>query len=149
MSKVEGTPRNFAYTLSTRAERDTFWHVWTDVEKWSTWDSPLAETSLEGEWGVGAVGHLTTKSGQSSTFTVTEYDPQNSYAFATKLPGASLVVRRYFTEQNNDLYFTHRVSFEGALAVVFAQLLGRGFRRDLPPVMENLVRVVAEVKSRG
>ena len=89
------------------------------------------------------------KVGQSSTFTFTEYDPQNSYAFMTKLPGASLVVRRYFTEQGDDLHFTHQVSFEGALAFIFAQLLGRGFRRDLPPAMENLARVVAEIEGKG
>ncbi len=137
---IRGNPRNFSYTLPTQSDRDTFWEVWTDVAAWPSWDSPLAKAYLIDKIGLGAKGELTTKTGQSSTFTISEFEPHESYAFTTRLPGASLVVRRYFTSVGDELLFTHNVSFEGALAVVFAQLLGRGFMRDLPPAMENLRR---------
>ena len=140
MPEVSGNPRNFTCTLPTQVDRATFWKVWTDVEAWPTWDSPLAEASLEA-WQLGAKGKLKTKSGQSSRFVVSELEPQSSYAFVTQLPGASLVVRRYFSEVKGQLHFTHNISFDGPLSVIFAQLLGRGFMRDLPAIMEALERV--------
>lgn len=141
MTKVEGTPRNFSYSLPVTVDKQHFWAVWTDVSTWPEWDTPLAEATLHGEFTAGTVGKLRTKSGQQSTFTLTHVSQNESYTFETKLPGARLVVSRYFSEKDNDLTFVHNVRFEGRLGLVFAQLLGRGFMRELPPVMKRLVYV--------
>ena len=135
---VTGTPKNFSYTLSTSATKEAFWHVWTDVATWPTWDTPLKAATLEGEMSLGTKGTLTTQAGQKSSFTITEYEPLQRYAFTTRLPGARLVVRRYFSGADEALQFTHNVTFEGPFGFIFAALLGRGFMRDLPPVMEHL-----------
>ncbi len=98
----------------------------------------MAEATLDGEFTAGTMGQLKTKSGQQSTFTLTRVSQNESYIFETKLPGARLVVRRYFSKKDNSLIFVHNVRFEGKLGFVFAQLLGRGFMRELPLVMERL-----------
>jgi Polyketide cyclase / dehydrase and lipid transport len=142
MSTVTGTIRSFSYTLETTANKERFWHVWTDVENWPTWDTPLREVRLEGNLQQGATGKLTTQNGQVSSFTISECTPMQSYSFTTQLPGAKLVVRRYISKESLDkLQFTHHVSFEGPLAFLFAGLLGKGFTKALPPVMENLKRI--------
>lgn len=144
MSQVQGTPRDFSYTLETTANKEVFWRIWTDVSNWHTWDTPLREAKLENTFQEGSKGTFVTQQGQRSSFTITEYKPLQSYAFTTQLPGAKLRVRRYFSSEKT---FTHHVTFSGPLGFLFALLLGRGFMKDLPPVMENLKRI-AEASSR-
>lgn len=147
MSKVQGKARSFSYTLESTANQETFWHIWTDVKNWPAWDTPLREASLEATFQQGSKGNLVTVQGQRSSFTVTEFKPKKSYAFTTRLPGAKLVVRRYISNETaSSFQFTHHVSFEGPLAFLFAGLLGKGFMKMLPPVMENLKRI-AENKA--
>jgi hypothetical protein len=142
MPTVTGTARSFYYTLETTANKATFWRVWTDVKNWPRWDTPLKEARLEGNLQLGAKGKLTTQNGQVSSFTLSDFKPVQSYTFTTQLPGARLVVRRYISNESGSKFqFTHHVSFEGTLAFLFAGLLGKGFMKALPPVMENLKRI--------
>lgn len=142
MSEVQGTPSNFSYTLQTTAKKEVFWSVWTDVKNWHTWDTPLREAQLEGTFQQGGKGTLITKQGQRSSFTITDYKPMQSYTFTTQLPGTTLTVRRYFSSEST---FTHQVTFSGPLGFLFAALLGRGFMKALPPVMENLKRIAEDL----
>jgi uncharacterized protein YndB with AHSA1/START domain len=140
---VTGSTRDFSCTVTTRSDRAHFWQIWTDVNGWPRWDTPLKAATLEGELRTGATGSLTTKNGQTSSFTITECQPMQSYTFRTNLPGATLTVQRSITCEHDDgrLEFTHRVRFTGALAGVFAAMLGPGFMRQLPEVMHELQRL--------
>jgi hypothetical protein len=150
MSSVQGTPRNFFCTLRTTANKETFWRIWTDVKNWPKWDTPLREARLEGKLEQGAKGKLTTQNGQVSSFTISDFKVMQHYTFTTQLPGARLVVKRYITnEAANAFQFTHHVSLEGPLAFLFAGLLGKGFMKALPPVMENLKRIAENSEAKG
>lgn len=140
---VQGTPSDFSCTLKARASKARLWQIWTDVAGWPQWDTPLKEASLEGSPQLGSAGKLITQSGQQSSFTITEWVPQQSYAFITQLPGAQLTVRRFISAEHNDgtLEFTHHVRFSGALGWLFAALLGRGFMNQLEPVMHKLKQI--------
>ncbi len=138
MAEVRGTPKDFSYTLQTTANKETFWRIWTDVNNWHIWDTPLRAAKLEGTFQQGSQGNVVTTQGQRSSFTITECKSMQSYAFTTHLPGAKLNVRRYFS---GDSAFTHHVTFSGPLGFLFAALLGQGFMKALPPVMENLKRI--------
>ena len=143
---VSGTPRNFSYTLTTNADKEVFWNIWTDVENWPAFDIPLKEAKLKGEMRVGAIGSITTKQGQRSGFKITHYNPGKGYSFTTQLPGCKLVVKRYF-ENRDKLTFTHNVYFEGPLTFLFSRMLGPSFMKALPPIMENL-KTLAEEANR-
>jgi hypothetical protein len=146
MNSATGTTRDFSCTVTTRSDKAHFWQVWTDVNRWPRWDTPLKVASLEGQMKTGATGSLTTKSGQTSNFTIIECQPMQGYTFRTNLPGAALIVQRSITCEHDDgrLEFTHRVYFTGALGSVFAALLGPGFMKQLPEVMHELQRLAED-----
>ncbi len=85
----------------------------------------------------GAKGTIIPNSGPKTSFTVTEMEPGVTYTFVTKLPVARLQIRRDFVD-GPDTTFRHSVWFDGALAPLWAALLGRGFRRQLPSSMRLL-----------
>jgi Polyketide cyclase / dehydrase and lipid transport len=137
----------FSHTLKTSAEPEKIWAIWTDVEHWAEWDTELSAASLDSAFGLGAVGKLTPKIGQIATFKISQFTPGESYTFTVQLPLCKLNVYRYLRNQPDGLYFTHEVSFQGLLAVVFRVLLGRQFQTVLPTVMEN-IKQIAETKSK-
>ena len=141
-TSASGTPQSFSCTVTVRATRSALWRVWTDVPNWPAWDTPLRQAVSEGPLQLGSVGSVTDQRGRTSRFSVTAYQPEEAYAFATALPGGALTVRRFVSAEHPGgvLEITHHVQFSGPLRRVWAAVLGRGFMRQLGPVMANLAR---------
>ena len=122
-------------SLKTDASEEV-WRRRTEVETWHEWDTEVKEASLGSNFELSAKGALTPKTEPSTSFTITEFTPKQSYTFTTVLPLAKPHVKRYFSK--NRTAFTHEVSFTGTLAPLFGFLLGRRFQKVLPEVMANL-----------
>ena len=138
----------FSHTLKTSASPERIWAIWTNVEHWSEWDTELVDSRLESAFALGAVGTLTPKQGRVSTFRISQLSTGTSYTFTLNLPLCKLNVHRHLHSQSDGTYFTHEVSFQGLLAVLFSFLLGRRFRIVLPSVMEN-IKQIAEINDRS
>jgi uncharacterized protein YndB with AHSA1/START domain len=79
---------------------------------------------------------------------ISDVVPGQRYTCTLFLPACRLVLRRSLeTRDGAGTRFTHMVAFEGPFAPLFGQILGRGFRRVLPAVMDRLARI-AEEESR-
>jgi hypothetical protein len=134
----------FNHTVKTSASPEQIWAVWTDVANWAKWDTELQDACLNGIFELGSIGKLTPKTGQVSTFKISQFSLGKSYTFTVSLPLCKLNVYRYLTTQPDGTYFTHEVSFNGVLAFGFGLLLGRQFRSVLPSVMENIKRIAED-----
>ena len=130
-----GSNRDFSFTLST-SNPDGIWTLWTTPSSWRDWDRGLRSASLAGDMALGSVGQIVPLSGRPARFEVVAFDPRQSYAFETALPGAVLRVERSFNADRTT--FTHRVTFSGLSAFAFARMFGPGFRAALPPTMRQL-----------
>lgn len=137
----------FSHTLKTSASAAKIWQIWTDVERWSVWDTELYAARLDEPFELGAVGKLTPKQGSVSTFKISQFSPGKSYTFTIKLPLCRLSVQRYLSDRPEGVYFTHEVSFQGLFAVIFGLLLGRKFRSVLPSVMQNVKQIAESARE--
>jgi hypothetical protein len=137
----------FSHTLKTTASPECIWEIWTDVARWSNWDTELKDAGLQVPFSLGAVGELVPKKGRASTFKISQFSSGSSYTFTVGLPLCRLNVHRYLTTHSDGLYFTHEVSFQGLLAFIFGLLLGRRFKAVLPSIMAN-VRQIAEAANQ-
>jgi len=136
-----GNKKVFSHTVTTTASRDAVWRLWTDTDCWNRWDLGLRSASSSARYlHAKAEGHIISCSGQRAKFKVTEWVEGEAYKFETALPLATLSVRRSF-EPGPKTQFTHLVQFSGPLAALWALILGQGFRRALPPTMEQLSRL--------
>lgn len=143
----------YSHSLETTAPPRRVWDVWTDVERWPTWDAELRDASLDGDaLEEGARGRVvlraspTERLDPSASFVVTELDPVRSYAYDVEFPLARLVVRRSLRGHDGGTSFTHEVWFEGPLGGALSRTLGRRYRRNLPGTMDA-VRERAERPS--
>jgi hypothetical protein len=131
----------FSHTLKTVASPEAIWKVWTDVERWSHWDTELRDAYLKGAFVLGTFGQLTPKRGRATQFQITQLTAEQSYTFMIALPFCTMSVYRFLSNDSEGVYFTHEVTFRGILAFLFGLLLGRRFQAVLPQVMENVKRI--------
>jgi hypothetical protein len=142
---AEGTNRSFHYSVKAVSSSTAIWERWMDVATWGDWDLGLKSASSASALALGTAGRLVPKNGPTATFKVTEFDPGVSYAFATKMPGGVLIVRRTITAFSaNHVEFRHDVWFDGPLAWLWSALYGKRFRQALPPTMRTLAASVAK-----
>lgn len=109
------------------------------------WDRGLTSARLEGPFVVGARGEIVDRSGRTSTFVVVEVEQGEHATYEVRLPAARLVLRRSLTGHRSRR-LRHEVTFGGPLAPVWAVVLGRGFRRQLPPTLDALVTAAERPK---
>ena len=133
---------HFSWAVSVDAPTDAVWDQLVDVATWPAWDTEIREAKLDSPFAVGATGSLVPKTGPNLRFAITAVDPGNSYTFVTKMPVGTLAITRKLETTQTGATFTDDIRFTGLLRHVFGALLGRGFRRVLPGVMDNFKRLV-------
>lgn len=145
MTTVTGTSRAFGATVATNRP-DIVWRLWTEPASWGDWDRGLTSASLSGPFAPGARGQLIDTGGRTSPFVVEDVDAGRRCRIRVRLPAAALVLERSLLASTDraETQVRHEVRFEGPLGPVFALLLGRRFRRLLPPTLDALVRLAEE-----
>lgn len=136
---IDVTGGLLGFSASGRTDRpEEVWRLWTTPSTWGDWDRGLVSARIDGPFRAGARGEIVDRSGRTSTFVVDVVEPGVRYAYHVALPGARLVLRRTL-DRDRPGQVRHDVTFRGPLAVVWALVLGRGFRRRLPPTVEALL----------
>ena len=113
------------------------WAFLTDVNRWKEWDTELNESNLFDKFKLNGKGILTPKKGPKLKFQITEFIPNKSYTFVTKMPVGTLVIKRTLKQVGEQIEFTDDIKFTGFLKRLFGLLLGGGFKSVLPEVMNN------------
>lgn len=143
--EARGSNGHFRYQLQTDASPAAVWAIWIDVENWKDWDLGLKD-ARSAPLAFGIEGIVVPRSGPESRFKVTEFDETTyTYAFQSNMPGGKLTVRRTVVSVSPTV-IEHEVNFSGFSGWLFGQILGRGFKKALPPTMHKLADI-AEGKS--
>jgi hypothetical protein len=138
------TNYHFSFTVEVNNTQEKVWQTLIDVPTWAQWDTELKEASLEGVFVVGAKGVLIPKKGPKLPFFISDFSPNQSYTFNTKMPLGWLIIKRTLTVENGMTYFTDDIAFTGILKRVFGFMLGSQFRSVLPEVMHNFKKLAEE-----
>lgn len=146
MADATGGLRSFNATGNTDRP-DEVWRLWTTPATWGDWDRGLASARLDGPFREGARGKIVDRAGRTSTFVVGEVEPGHRYGYHVALPGARLVLERTL-HRDRPGQVRHDVAFRGPLALVWAVILGRGFRRQLPPTIAALLAAADPAAQR-
>jgi hypothetical protein len=132
---------HFSFTIGVHNTQDKVWQTLIDVSTWHLWDTELVDAFLDGSFKEGAKGVLPPKKGPKLKFYISEIIPNQSYTFKTDLPVGWLEIKRTLRTENNVTYFTDDIAFKGFLKRIFGLMLGGGFRKVLPEVMDNFKKI--------
>jgi len=125
-----------------KASPAAVWQIWSDVEKWPTWDVDLKTSKLlRGAFRDQATVVMKPKSGPQIQATITDYVLNEKFTSSSSLPLTSISFKHMIEPLNEGrVKVIHRVEFEGWLSGLFYCLLGSGIRKGLPISLKNLVK---------
>lgn len=123
---------------------DKLFSVYANVSGWSSWDTGVKLSSIDGQFSSGATGSLQPPSGPRAKITFTEVVPNRSFTVESKLPLCVMRFEHEITPLGNQVQVLHRVSFVGLLAPLFGRIVGSQIRKGLPRTLEGLKRVAEQ-----
>jgi Polyketide cyclase / dehydrase and lipid transport len=132
---------HFGFTIAVDATKEKVWETLIDVENWHKWDTEILSAKLVKDFSLGSTGKMVPKKGPKLDFYISEITPHKTYTFKTKMPLGWLEIKRTISEENNNVLFNDDIQFTGILKRFFGLLLGGGFKKVLPEVMENFKKI--------
>lgn len=128
------------HTIETTASASRIWHIWQDVAHWNTWDHGIEFSTIDGPFETGTTGTLKPKGGPLVRTKLTQVEPLKSFVDESKLFLAKIIVSHYLTESNGKRLVTHQIEMTGPLAFLFAYLIGRTMKKNLPQEMQAMIK---------
>lgn len=127
------------HTIETQASPGAVWKIWTDVENWNSWDHGIEFSTIEGPFAVGAKGTLKPKGGPLVHMVLTHVEQQKAFVDESRLFLAQIIVSHDIRERNGITLVTHQIEMKGPLAFLFAFLIGRKMKKNLPQEMRRMI----------
>ncbi|HSX26519.1 MAG TPA: SRPBCC family protein [Chlamydiales bacterium] len=128
------------HTVETTASPAAIWCIWQDVSHWKSWDHALEFSQIDGPFQTGATGILKAKGGPRVKLLFKQVEPMKLFINESKLPFARIIVSHSLKVVEGKTHVTHAIEMRGPLAFLFAFLIGRGMKKNLPRDMETMVR---------
>lgn len=128
------------HTIETVASPEAIWSIWEDVVHWNTWDHGIEYSTLEGPFKKGSKGALKPKGGPLVHTLLTKVEPMKCFVDESKLFFAKIIVSHFMSTSKGKTIVTHRIEMTGPLAFVFAYIIGRTMKKNLPQEMGAMVK---------
>ena len=132
----------FNFTQTAKSTTSDLWEVYRDVENWKNWDTEIEWSKLEGDFQEGSFGQLKAKGAPILKLEITKIVENKRYEYQTNVPFGKLVVDHIIEQKGDLVEFTHSVYFTGPLSCILDFALGRGFRKVLPDVLNNIKHIL-------
>lgn len=132
---------HFSFTIAIKNTKNKVWETLIDVESWTIWDTELESARLNGIFKKGAKGKMIPKKGPKLEFYISEIIDQETYTFITKMPLSSLEIKRTIATEKDEILFTDDIQFTGILKRFYGLILGKGFIKVMPEVMQNFKKL--------
>ena len=128
------------HSVQTQASPTTIWSIWQDLSNWKTWDHGIEFSTIDGPFETETTGTLKPKGGPLVHTKLTYVDPMKMFIDEAKLPLTRLIVTHFCTKMDGKTEVTHQIEMKRCLAFVFAFLIGRTMKKNLPQEMEALLK---------
>ncbi|NNM68881.1 MAG: polyketide cyclase [Gallionella sp.] len=112
--------------------------LYIDVTNWSSWDTDVKVSSIEGQFISGAIGTLQPSNGPKAKIAFTEVVPNRSFTVESKLPLCVMRFEHELSSHTGGTKAVHRVVFEGLLSPLFGRIIGSQIQKNLPHTLQGL-----------
>ena len=119
------------------------WQVWSDVNRWHTWQPDIDYARLEGVFAPGNTFVLKPKGGPKVNIEIIEAEPNRRFTDLTRFLGARMYGSHEFVVRGDELEIRTTMSIEGPLAFVWRKIVAEDVARGMPKQTERLIEVAA------
>lgn len=122
------------------------WKVWSDVDRWHTWQDDIEYAKMNGEFQTGGSFRFKPRGGPNLTLELAEVKPNEVFVDVTRFPLARMVDSHELIERGGALEIRTTVRMEGPLAFLWRKIVGEDVVKSLP---QQTDRLLAQVAARG
>lgn len=130
---------SFEHSVEGPASVEDVWALWSDVSRWTEWDSGLESVTLTGPFAAGSTGTMVVEGQGPISFVLTSVEEGVGFEDETSVPGAVLRFSHRVEPVSGGVRVTHSVVVEGPAAEVLGPLV----TADLPEAVEALVKLAS------
>jgi hypothetical protein len=135
------------HTIETTATPEAIWKVWEDVENWNKWDHGIDFSTIEGPFRTGTKGKLKPKGGPLLSTLLTHVEPLRGFVDESKVFLARIIVSHHLERREEKTVVTHEIEMKGPFALLFAFLIGRTMKKNLPTEMLAMVKYASQLEK--
>lgn len=130
-------------SVITKAAKSAIWALYTNLTTWPQWDEDIEYARLEGSKLIqGVKGVLKPKGGLKVKFEVVEVTTEQSFTNTSYLPLTKMIFAHYLKDNaDGTITITHHIEMKGMLAPLFAFIIGRKIKNNLPDAMNKLANL--------
>jgi uncharacterized protein YndB with AHSA1/START domain len=121
-----------------KAER--VWQVWTDVNRWHTWQPDIEYARLEGDFAPGNRFSLKPRGGPKVNIEIITAVPNQRFTDLTRFPGARMYGDHEFIVRDDALEIRTTMRVEGPLAFLWRKLVAEGVAKGMQAQTAQLVQ---------
>lgn len=104
-------------------KKEDIWHIWIDVNNWTTWHTDLDYCQMEGAFEVGNYFMLKPKGASPVKITLTEINEGYSFTDCTNFFGAKMYDTHALEETLEGLKLTNTIVVTGPLKWLWVKLV--------------------------
>jgi hypothetical protein len=130
------------------ADAAAAWSVWTDIDRFPSWDPRERRNRLDGPFAVGTTGSSKQKGAPGGSYTICRIEPGRSWQATSTLPGGALTIdHRVEDLAGGQVRVSKRYVATGPMALAFRWWFGPAIRRAMPASFTALAAEAA--RRRG
>lgn len=133
------------YQHTTDASPEQLWATITDIEGWSSWDSEIESTKLNGPLALGSSFTLKPKGGPKVKLTVEKFSCPTRFADLSHLPLGKMRTVHEFLPTAKGTQITITIQIYGILGFLWRKVIGEKQAKGLP---DQTAHFIANAKSR-
>jgi hypothetical protein len=115
------------------------WKVWTDINRWHTWQSDIEYAKLVGDFKVGNVFVLKPKGGPKVKIELIRVEHNKIFTDLTRFPMARMYGSHEFIMHGEELEIRTTMSIEGGLSFLWRKLVAEDVANGMQEQTENLI----------
>ena len=128
-------------TIKGKMDIEKVWALYSDVTRWSEWDSDMQSVALEGDFVAGAKGTMFMKEMPPLPFTLDEVEKYKAFVNSSTLGEITVQFGHFISRDENGEYtLKHTVTISGQNEAQL-QGLGQGIVANIPLNMEKLFQL--------
>jgi hypothetical protein len=126
-------------SLETSASPDRVWRLWSDVSTWPAWNPDVEAVSIDGAFGTGATGKMTTRAGGTHAIKLADVQPGRSFRLETSpAPLSTFAFLCEVQASGGGSTISQSVSMRGPLGGVFSAMMGSRIAEGFEPILAGL-----------
>ncbi|MHB8140734.1 MAG: SRPBCC family protein [Vulcanimicrobiaceae bacterium] len=121
------------------------WKLWTDVNRWHTWQPGIEYAKLDGEFKVGNTFQLKPKGGSRVSIQIVKVESGRQFTDLTRFPGARMFGCHEFIPHGDELEIRTTMNIEGFLSFLWRKIVAENVADGMAEQTEALIEKARSV----